>query len=209
MSTKQITLSESIDEAVERLPFFRRKVYQRRLKNNRFRKAFVEDLTVKLYDNDEVAGMVPVATFAGESFGEDTPFSIDIDNFERFLQIIIEYLPKIMEIIVTLLALGVVPFFVVLSLSIGGSAVAGPPVVSYEQSPDNFLIVARKAPIRSVVRSIVNPQPLVVPVAVAAPERTIEYSIPVASRQPINWVPARTTQRVFARRYSTCINCKR
>lgn len=101
----QYSMSELLDQTVERLPFLRRKVVQLRLRNNsKYRSAVLDELCLKCCDNPEVAEILG-AVCAGLMSGDitvTTKFNIDPDKLERLFQILIEYLPKLLEILLPL-----------------------------------------------------------------------------------------------------------
>lgn len=104
MST-QYSMSELLDMAVEKLPFLRRRVAQLRLRNSKYRTAFLDELTLKCCDNAESSEILGTVACVGLMSGEittTTKFAIDPDKLERLLQILIEYLPKLLEIILPL-----------------------------------------------------------------------------------------------------------
>lgn len=117
-------MSELLDQGVEKLPFLRRKVAQFRLRNNsKYRTAVLDELCLKCCDNPEAAELLGTATCDGLMSGNitsDTKFAIDPDKLERLLQILIEYLPKLLEI---LLPLFMQTILFVLAFSLLGSAV--------------------------------------------------------------------------------------
>lgn len=104
-STNTYSMSELLDQTVERLPFLRRKVAQRRLRNDKYRAALLTELCLKCCDDSEVSEILGVPTCSGLMSGAITAtdkFSIDPDKLERLFQILIEYLPKLLEIILPL-----------------------------------------------------------------------------------------------------------
>lgn len=104
----QYSMSELLDQSVERLPFLRRKVAQFRLRNNsKYRTAVLDELCLKCCDNPEAAEILGTVACAGLMSGEitaTTKFNIDPDKLERLFQILIEYLPKLLEILLPLFA---------------------------------------------------------------------------------------------------------
>lgn len=116
-------MSELLDQTVERLPWLRRKVAQRRLRNDKYREAFLDEFCLKCCDNPEVAKILGAPTCAGLMSGDITTitkFAIDPDKLERLFQILIEYLPKLLEII---LPLFMQTILFVLAFSLLGTAV--------------------------------------------------------------------------------------
>ncbi len=100
--TKVITLNEALDLAVAKLPPLRRRVTERRLKNVKFREAVLDELALQLSEDEECPCR---AVLQGDTFTAETRFEIDLDNLERFLQIIIKYLPTILELVLKFLPL--------------------------------------------------------------------------------------------------------
>lgn len=102
----QYSMSDLLDGSVERLPFLRKKVAQFRLRNNsKYRSALLDELCLKCCDNPEAAEILGTVACAGLMSGEitaTTKFNINPDNLERLFQILIEYLPKLLEILLPL-----------------------------------------------------------------------------------------------------------
>lgn len=118
MQTVVKTINEFIDEAVEQLPGLRRRIVKRAFARNPQEKQDVADrLMLAMSENPEIKAMGLATGFVSGAFKADTPFAIDLDNLERFLQIVVEYLPKILEIVLKFLPL----FVSVLILIIGCS----------------------------------------------------------------------------------------
>lgn len=105
MTTTTTTINECIDQAVALMPEGRQKRrLERRLQNDRYRDAWAGELMDNL-DRDpriQSMGMLP-AMLGAEEFTASTPFQIDTDKLRDLLDIIIEYAPKIIEIIMLLL----------------------------------------------------------------------------------------------------------
>lgn len=119
MSKKVTSVSKLVDEAVDELPFLRRRLTKAYF---RFRPEAKElcclqamaavaaseccDYTVwplqSFGDEPSGNGMTLAAAFEAGTVDVDTPFAIDLDKLERLLQMIIQYLPKILEIILPL-----------------------------------------------------------------------------------------------------------
>lgn len=99
------TLSQALDLAVDKLPLLRRRAANRRLSRPKIREAALDDLAIKLCDDCDCCSILgPAFVAALESGSIDTKFELDLDQLERLLQIIIEYLPQILEIIMKLFA---------------------------------------------------------------------------------------------------------
>lgn len=175
MTTTQITLSEATDKAIEKLPFLRRKTTKFYLRFPKVREAYMDRLRLSLYDDARCMEMFPVASLLTESFTEDTPITMDLDQLERFLQIIIEYLPKILEIILPLFALAAVLFAV--TFSGPQPTYAGAPFVvltEYQEEAEFAPLVLTSVKVRATpVRDFIA--------AVAAPKKEIAVATPTSS----------------------------
>ena len=104
MATADYSMSELLDQAVEKLPKLRKRVTKRRLENPKFRATLLDELCLKCCEDDNcvaILGAYAPALLAGTLSTTDK-FSLDLDQLERFLQILIEYLPKLLEIILPL-----------------------------------------------------------------------------------------------------------
>lgn len=100
--TKVVSLSEALDLAVAKLPPLRRRVTERRLKNAKYRETVLDELAVKCSENDDC----PCKTIMqGSEFTSDMKFELNLDNLEKFLQIIIKYLPTILELVLKFIPL--------------------------------------------------------------------------------------------------------
>jgi hypothetical protein len=104
MATADYSMSELLDKAVEQLPKLRKKVTKRRLRDPEFREALLDEMCLKCCEDDKcvaILGAYAPALLSGE-LSTTEKFSLDLDQLERFLQILIEYLPKLLEIILPL-----------------------------------------------------------------------------------------------------------
>lgn len=104
-----ITLSQALDQAVDRLPVLRRVTTRRRFNRNpEYRQAVLEEIAIKLVDDEnavEILGMDFCAQLVSGECTVETAFEVDrIDNLERLLKIIVEYLPQILSMILRLFA---------------------------------------------------------------------------------------------------------
>lgn len=102
MTTVTKTFDELLDDAVERLPWLRRRVAKRRLRSQDARQGAIDELRLKLCDDEECKSMGLHPVMASAAVVATTPFAIDIDNLERLLELIIKYLPQILDIILPL-----------------------------------------------------------------------------------------------------------
>ena len=122
MASRDITLNQAVDEAVDTLPFFRRALTRARLGIPRVRNAAMMELQNAMqHDQEMVALCAPmVLSMDGEGFTADTPFAIDVDKLDQLLQLILKYLPSILELIMKLFAPMVA--FLLCSLTLPASA---------------------------------------------------------------------------------------
>lgn len=104
---QDLTINQAIDLAVAKMRPIRRAVMQRRLKNADYRKSVADELTLKLWDDAECCALVPAfnAAKASDAFGAATTFAIDPGNLDKFLEIIMKWLPQILEMILKFLPL--------------------------------------------------------------------------------------------------------
>jgi hypothetical protein len=148
MSDKQITLNQAIDLAVDQLGPIRRAAVKRHFRNQPVRARFAGDLASKLVEDDGCCELVPamavVAAVGDSEFTADAPFGINPDNLQKFLEIIITYLPKILAIILPLFASLVGFAVMVLGSSV---AMAAPPSRTVCNGPD---CNGNKGPVRQV-----------------------------------------------------------
>lgn len=123
MPSQAYSMSELLDLAVDKLPPLRRRVAKFRLSaSRRYRNNVLDQLCIYCCDNPECAAIMGTATADGLMSGEISAtdsFNLDLDQLERFLQILIEYLPKLLEIILPLFMQLV---WVLLAFSIAGSS---------------------------------------------------------------------------------------
>lgn len=195
MTQVQISLNEAIDQATERLPFLRRRIAKRAFRRDPELKAEVADRIMVGAEKDErfeACCLGLCSGYASGSISASTSFGIDLDNLERFLQIIVEYLPKILEIV-----LKFIPLFVsvaVFACLIGLSSIASAqcdgnvcrkgdqdllPHVVFENSDSPPTFVA--APIGVESSQITSTYVYSAPMPMVAPSLTLAPSLPVAS----------------------------
>ena len=128
MKAEQITnLSQALDAAVARLPLLRRSVTQRRFRRNpEYRAAVLDELTLQLAEDPRAVEILGADFCEGLLHGRctvDTAFKIEvdrIDNLERLLKLIVEYLPQILSMILRLFA----SVLLVLCLTLAASSTA-------------------------------------------------------------------------------------
>ena len=97
---REVCLCDLVEQAIEELPRFRRRVTEFRMSRPRVREAFYPELILALVESD-----LPATTrtlFAGETFDETTRFTIDVDRIREILDLVLEYLPQILALILTL-----------------------------------------------------------------------------------------------------------
>jgi hypothetical protein len=97
-----------LDAAIEKLPPLRKARTKRIFaRKPSIKQECLDEVCLAVCANAECAAVLGTAKIAellsGSSCGTAT-FELDLDQLERFLQIIIEYLPQILEIIMKLFA---------------------------------------------------------------------------------------------------------
>jgi len=124
--SKTISLSQALDQAVASLPLLRRVTTQWRFRRNpEYRSAVLNELAIKLVDDERAVEILGTQFCEDILCGRSTVetamvFEVDrIDNLERLLKIIVEYLPQILAIVLRLFGAFVLVFamFVVLPTS--------------------------------------------------------------------------------------------
>ncbi len=186
MSTQQLTLNEAVDQAIETLPLFRRIPMKFKMRNRKLRAQVVSDLRVKLYDDPDFEKFGLVQAFGSDEFTADTPFNIDIDNLAKFLELIIKYLPAIIEIFIKLFAS--ILFLIAFSLTTSS-------VEAQDCLTGTCATRPTKAPVLPVVREVVSTGSTVVRSIV----ETALPPYPVIQQARSNYIPAT--------RSSNCSNC--
>lgn len=137
MAQKNISLNEALDQAVERLPFWRRKTAQWKLRNREFRQGVLLELATTLSEEPKVQAMnlpmlanmqgppqhaataaptapnpnQPQPAPAGAVMDDNdldaafaAPIGIDVDKLAQILDLILKYLPAILDLITKLFA---------------------------------------------------------------------------------------------------------
>lgn len=122
---KTITLSESLDLAVEKMGRRRRRVMTRRLKSDRYREAVLDELAEKLSSCPKCAAMGVSSAFGSDDFTPATQFRVPIGDFESFLDAILAALPQILEFVMLLLPLFIGLIVMASMLSLSSPAMAG------------------------------------------------------------------------------------
>lgn len=102
-----LTIHEAIDKAVAKMRPVRRAVMQRRLQNEEYRSRVADELLLKLWDDKTCCSLIPDLNVAksSDAFTASTPFAIDPGNIEKFLDIVLKYLPQILELLLKFLPL--------------------------------------------------------------------------------------------------------
>lgn len=122
------TVNELIDDAVEELRGglgIKYRITKRWLKKGDNRAELADSVMLKLCDCDEVKAMGLSEGFASGAIGADTPIGFDPENLRKFLDLIIEYLPQILAIILPLFTSVALPLAFVLG-SLASTAMAEP-----------------------------------------------------------------------------------
>lgn len=92
----ETNLSSLLDQAVEKLPPFRRRVTKRYLENAKFRQSVLEDVAVSLHDH----GPPEVKSFIeSDNFDAHQTVGFDPATIVVIIDLIVKYLPSIIEII--------------------------------------------------------------------------------------------------------------
>ena len=117
------SFNQLFDEAIATLPYLRRKIVERHFRRRpQDREECCERAMLAMSENPEVIAMSPSLARGladGAVSADAALYTLDLDQLERFLQILITYLPKILEIILPLF-LTLVPFILTLTI-LGGS----------------------------------------------------------------------------------------
>jgi hypothetical protein len=121
---KATCVCDIVDEAVNTLPFARRRLVKLWMRFRPEMREVIESQVIVALMEMEESSMTPIAllergedaptdvsaaslttigqAFGSEAFSAQTRFAIDLERLERLLQIVIEYLPKILEILLPL-----------------------------------------------------------------------------------------------------------
>lgn len=117
--TQETTLAELVAQAIEKLPPFKRRVAQIRMRSKKYREAVYAEVGEKLANDDACPFC---ATIQAEGFTEATTFGIDIDKLDQILALILKYLPSILELVLKFLTIAIA--FIGLSVLMAGSSMA-------------------------------------------------------------------------------------
>ena len=119
------SVNDLIDDAIESLPFIRRRMVKRNLQRNpENREEIADRVLLRMSEDDRVAPVMGAGFAAGIASGTitaSTPVGIDVDKLKQIMELIFEYLPKILQLLS--LFMSVATFFV-MSLAIGSSTFA-------------------------------------------------------------------------------------
>jgi len=128
LTTVTKSVDEMIDDAIERLPFLRRKIVQRNLaRNPEKREEIADQVLLKMSEDPQASAVFGSSIAAGMASGSitaKTPFSLDIDKLEQLIQLILKYLPQILQLFKLFASIAV---FFLLSLTVEARATAAPP----------------------------------------------------------------------------------
>ena len=124
------SLSNLLDKAVDTLPPLRRVVTKRRFKlSPKYREMVLDELAIKLIDDERAVQLLGVdfcdKLCQGTVTVETAFFEVDrIDNLERLLKIIVEYLPQILTIVLRIFGMFTL-FLALIFLSPGNASAQG------------------------------------------------------------------------------------
>lgn len=128
MTTVTKSVDEMIDDAIERLPFLRRRIVQRKLASNpEKREEIADQVLLKMSEDPQASAVFGSSIAAGMASGSitaKTPFSLDIDKLEQLIQLILKYLPQILQLFKLFVSIAV---FIVFSLAIESRVFAASP----------------------------------------------------------------------------------
>lgn len=93
----KVTLNKMLDEEAAKLPWLKRKVVQRLLKDPDKREELVERITLKLAENKRLKPMQ--ATFGAEEFTGDTPLNLSPEWKQIITDILKQLLPMLLSLI--------------------------------------------------------------------------------------------------------------
>lgn len=114
--TVKATFNSLLDQAVDKMGPLRKRAYQRRLKDKQYREAITDELILKLSQDERVQAMnLPIfaeasapgsdqVTAMGGNNGPrlaaaDVELQLDPDKIKQLLDLLIEYGPKIFDLI--------------------------------------------------------------------------------------------------------------
>jgi hypothetical protein len=94
---RNVSFSDLVDEAIDKLPLVRRKLVKRRMNNAAYR----EELCASCMSHC-MSAMPSFAVQAGDA-DEFTAFSLDLTTIDKLLELIVKYLPTIIDLILKFL----------------------------------------------------------------------------------------------------------
>ena len=175
MATVTKTVDEMIDNAIEDLPFVRRRIVKRKLANNPEKRAEIADQVLLALSKDETTdtafGDGTAQGFASGAITAQTPIGIDVDKLAKILELIFTYLPKILDLLK--LFASIVIFF---AISLAMSSIA----TAQETKQIGNLVLNGgdcangTCPLRARVSAVVGLQP--VSSAYASPQSAPRYA---------------------------------
>ena len=175
MATVTKTVDEMIDNAIERLPFLRRKIVNHNLAHNPHRREEIADRVLLELSKDSAAeaifGSSIAAGIESGAITAKTPIGIDVDKLAKILELIFTYLPKILDLLK--LFASIVIFF---AISLAMSSIA----TAQETKQIGNLVLNGgdcangTCPLRARVSAVVGLQP--VSSAYASPQSAPRYA---------------------------------
>lgn len=154
--TRSISLDEALDLAVNKLGPLRERVMRRRLRNAEYRESVLDELALKLSACPDCASLGIQTVFSSSGFSAHTPFQINLDNLERFLQIIIQYLPTILDLVLKFLPL----FIAVMAMLMIANTASGQCVNGVCQLPTRTPVINTFRIAASPVAGVIELQPV-------------------------------------------------
>ena len=98
LEMQQYTFDQILDYSIDCLPFVRRRVLRGRMaRNARFRQDLLDEMALKLHDDEECQGLGFQMLF-GTAVGS-TVFSLTPEQFAKLVELFIKYLPLILQIL--------------------------------------------------------------------------------------------------------------
>lgn len=109
MSTATVTVGQLIEQATEELRGPKRRMFERHLRRNAKARQELEDRVLLELSTDPRAQAILGADmclgFGNGTLTADTPFQIDTDKLRELLDLILEYAPKFIELLLKILPL--------------------------------------------------------------------------------------------------------
>lgn len=209
--TRNVTLDELLDEAVAELRGVRRRVAERRLKNDDYRAKILDDVTVELLADNRCCELGLQSLFGAETFTSQTTFAIDIDKLRQLLDLILEYLPRFLALFadvpraVTMASLTLLAIAVGLFLPTSADAqtticIDGQCAFEMTNSPYVYSTLQTFKPIRTPVQTVARAVQRLNPLAQAEQICAVcgspyNAAAPPATAIPVQWIQYSTTTR--------------